>query len=283
MLLSRKSSLAERLRRLALWPRLAIAVTVGFLALFGIFSGFSLRAVQESTDRVLQERLVVTQMASAELDRLLGRAFYELEKATEFASFEPSATSQAEEVHVLAHTFGRVGSFALGVYYLDPQGRVVLSEPPGKLPPDADLSAEDHIKRARETGRRSVSDPFVDTASGRPAVALTIPLVRGGILTSMLSGLIDVGSAEFTAPLQHARDLGHTGHSELVNASGRIIAGTDYGSFLQPGEHLDLYLRKLGTGGVAVENVPYIPWHPVSQGRRDERHIMAFVPLAERL
>lgn len=281
VLRSRKSALAKGLRRLALWPRLAIAVTVGFLVLFGIFSGFSLRAVQESTDRVLQERLVVTQMAAAELDRLLGRAFYELEKATEFATFEPSAASQSEEVHVLAHTFGRIGSFTLGVYYLDPQGRVVLSEPPGKLPPGADLSAEDHIRRVRETGHRSVSNPFVDTASGKPAVALTIPLFRGDTLTSMLSGLIDVGSAEFTAPLTHARDLGHTGHAELMDHRGLAIVATDYGGFLRPGEHLDFYLRMLGTGGAAVENVPYIPWHPVSQGRQDERHIMAFVPLAE--
>lgn len=274
--------LTTRLRRMDLWPRLVLAVTVGFLVLFGIFSWLSLRAVDDSTNRILQERLVVTQMAVAELDRLLARAFYELEKATEFAAFDPNAPSQAEEAHMLAHAYGRLGAFSLGVYYLDAGGRVVLSEPPGKLPPGTDLSVEEHIRRVRETRRRDVSQPFVDPHSGKPAVALTVPVLRtGGTLVAILSGLIDASGHEVTGPLRHARNLGHTGHAELVDRTGRIIASTDEGGFLRPGEHLSFYLRMFTANGVAVDNVPYIPWHPVPEGRRDEHHIMAFAPLTE--
>ena len=78
-------------QRLNLWPRLVIGVTFVFLVLFGIFSLISLRAVSDSTDRILQERLVIAQMAAREIDRLVERGFYELEKATEFASFDPRA------------------------------------------------------------------------------------------------------------------------------------------------------------------------------------------------
>ncbi|MBI2887314.1 MAG: GAF domain-containing protein [Chloroflexi bacterium] len=279
------SRLTGRFQQMALWPRLVLAVTAGFLLLFGIFGWLSLQAVNDSTARVLAERLVITQMAARDLDAFLTRAFYELEKATEFAAFDPRAPSQAEEVHILAHTYGRVGTFALGVYYLAPDGKVVLAEPPSRAQSGKDLAPEEHsrhVRKIQEAGRRGVSDPFVDPYSGKPTVALTVPvLARDGRLVSVLSGLIDVSGAEVAGPLRYARDLGHTGHAELVDHRGLVIAGTDYASFLRPGEHMDFYMRMLSSGSVAVENTRYVPWHPVPEGRQDERHIMAFVSLAE--
>ncbi|MFQ5860219.1 MAG: ATP-binding protein [Dehalococcoidia bacterium] len=251
------------------------------MALFGIFSLLSMRAVNESTDRILQERLVIAQMAAREIDRLVERGFYELEKATEFAAFNPQAPSLAEEYHMLAHAYGRVGALSLGVYFLDVQGSVVLSQPPGRLPQGTNLSTEAHIRQVKETGSRSVSDPFVDPTTGKPAVALTIPIVGpDGTLISMLSGLIDVTSVEVVGPLTHARGLGHTGHAELVDSRGLIITTTDYGGFLKPGEHRDFYLRMFQEGGVGVENVPYIPWHVTAETRQEEHHVMAFAPLS---
>ncbi|MBI4220571.1 MAG: hypothetical protein HY682_10530, partial [Chloroflexi bacterium] len=41
-------------RRLNLWPRFVIAVTLGFLVLFGVFSLLAMRAVHDSTQRVLE-------------------------------------------------------------------------------------------------------------------------------------------------------------------------------------------------------------------------------------
>lgn len=79
-----------------LWPRLVLVVTLGFLLLFGIFSLLSLKAVDDSTSRILQERLVIAQMAAREVDALVERGFFELEKATEFAAFEPQAPSLAD-------------------------------------------------------------------------------------------------------------------------------------------------------------------------------------------
>ncbi|MEE9324820.1 MAG: ATP-binding protein [Dehalococcoidia bacterium] len=266
---------------LNLWPRLVIAVTVGFLILFGIFSLLSLKAVNDSTERILTERLVITQMAAREIDRLLERGFHELEKATEFAAFDPDAPSLTEEAHMLAHAYGRVGTLSLGVYFLDTQGRVVLSEPPGKLPQGADLSGEAHINKVKETGTRSVSDPFVDPTTGKPAVALTIPIFNSdGARIAMLSGLIDLSSEEILGSLRHSRDIGQTGHAELVDSRGLIVASTDFGAFLKPGEHIELYLRMFQTGETGVETVPYVPWHATAEEKQDEHHVMAFVPLS---
>ncbi|MBI4329303.1 MAG: GAF domain-containing protein, partial [Chloroflexi bacterium] len=274
------STALRKWQQLNLWPRLALAVTLGFLVLFGIFSLLSLQAVNDSTHRILQERLVIAQMAAQEIDRLVERGFYELEKATEFAAFDPRSPSLADEYHMLAHAYGRVGTLSLGVYFLDAQGRVVLSEPPGKLPPGTDLSSEANIRDVKETKSRTVSDPFLDSTSGKPAVALTVPILApDGTLLSMLSGLIDVTSGEITGPLMQARDIGHTGHTELVDRRGLIVASTDSGGFLRPGEHLPFYLSMFRTAGAGVENVPYMPWHAAGGTEQYGYHVMAFAPV----
>jgi Tfp pilus assembly protein PilN len=75
---------------LGLWPRMALAVSVGFLALFGAFSVLAERALQESSDRLLEERLVIAQMAAAQIDLFLQQALGELDQAQRFADFDPT-------------------------------------------------------------------------------------------------------------------------------------------------------------------------------------------------
>lgn len=273
--------LTEAWRRLNLWPRLAIAFTLGFVALFGVFSLLAMWAVRDSTERILQERLVIAQMAAREIDGLLERAFYELDKATGFALFDPASPSLNEEYHMLAHAYGRIGALSLGVYFLDAQGKVVLSEPPGKLSKGVDMAGESHVKKALQTGERGVSSPFLDPSSNRPAVALTIPILNAdGSLRSILVGVVDVSSAGVLGPLSHARSLGNTGHAELVDDLGLIVASTDAGGFLKPGEHWSYYMRMLQSRSAGVEKTLYVPWHATPQNGPRQHHVMAFAPLS---
>lgn len=266
--------------RLNLWPRLAIAVTLGFVALFASFSVLALRAIDESTDRILRERLVLTEMAARDIDRVLQRAFFELGKATEFASFDPGSPPFNDEYHLLAHAYGRVGTLSLGVYFLDARGRTVLAEPAGKLPRGTDLSTEPYVRQAIQERRRTLSAPFEDR-SGRPAVALAMPILNTDrSLRAVLVGLLDLSSPEVREPLEQASTLGHTGHAELVDDGGLVLAATRAGGSLKPGEHLDFYLRMLGARAPGIEETPYTPWHPVPREERGEQHVMAFAPLS---
>ncbi|MCZ7567726.1 MAG: histidine kinase [Ardenticatenaceae bacterium] len=255
-----------------LWPRLALVLTGGFLLLFGIFSLLSLQAIDDSTDRILQERLVIAEMAASEIDGLFNRAFYELEKATDFAPFDPHASNFAAETHMLAHAYGRIGTLSLGVAFLDETGHVVLTEPYNLSPHGADWSAEPYIQRALATGQRQVSVPFVDQRTGRPAVAVVVPIWnKAGHVMSLLAGLIDLTSPGIQEPITKAQQLGHTGHALIVNEEGLIVASTAPGYFLVPGEHQDFYRHMLAARRSTVQSVPLNKDH--------QHHIMAFVPL----
>lgn len=256
-----------------LWPRLALVLTGGFLLLFGIFSLLSLHAIDDSTDRILQERRVIADMAAVEIDALLSRAFYELEKATDFAPFDPDAASLAAESHMLAHAYGRIGTLSLGVAFLDRTGHVVLTEPYDLSPRGTDWSEKPHIQRTLTTGRRQISTPFVDPRTGRPAVAVAVPIEdETGEVLSLLTGLIDLTSPEIRAPIEKARQLGHTGHALIVNDEGLIVASTMPEHFLLPGEHQPFYRQMLAAQQSSIESVP-------THGSHSQSHIMAFVPL----
>ncbi len=256
-----------------LWPRLALVLTGGFLLLFGIFSLLSLQAINDSTDRILQERRVIAEMAAVEIDGLLNRAFYELEKATDFASFDPHASNLAAESHMLAHAYGRIGALSLGVAFLDSSGHVVLTEPASLSPKGADWSNKPYIHRVLTSGRRQISVPFVDPRTQRPTVAVAVPIQNEkGQVISLLTGLIDLTSPDIREPVEMAQQLGHTGHALVVNQEGRIVASTMPGHFLIPGEHQAFYRRMLVARQSAVESVP-------TDGAHNQLHIMAFVPL----
>ncbi|MBI1801078.1 MAG: HAMP domain-containing protein, partial [Chloroflexi bacterium] len=262
--------------RLNLWPRLVLVLTAGFVMLFGVFSLVSLRVLDGSTQRILKEREVIAQIAAQRYDELLSQAYYELDKATTFAAFDPAAANLSSENHMLAHAYGRLGSFSLGVVFMDARGLVVLVEPDDGQTRGADYAAFPFVAQVMQTRQRSISNPFRDPRSGKPAIAVTIPIFdEQQRLMSMLSGWIDLNSPVMLSAVEQARKLGETGHAELVDAHGMAIASTEsHVDALMPGEHQQFYLRMLAENRGGVESVVEERGpHP------GEMHVMAFAPL----
>src|SRR3989304_9320006 len=66
--------------RLGLWPRIALAISLGFISLFAALAFLAERALEDSAERILEERLVIAQMAASQIDALLQEAVAELER-----------------------------------------------------------------------------------------------------------------------------------------------------------------------------------------------------------
>jgi signal transduction histidine kinase len=263
--------------RLNLWTRLVLMLTGGFVALFGVFSLVSLRVLSDSTQRILRERQVIAQIAAQRYDELLQQAYDELEKATTFATFDPAQPDLTNEAHMLAHASGPPSTFSLGVIFLDARGRAVLAEPDESRSHDVDYASYPFIAQVMQTGQRDISDPFRDPRSGKPAIAVTIPIFdRTGALLSILSGWIDLTSPTMVSAIAHAPQLGETGHAELVDEHGTVIASTESkAEVLRPGEHLHFFLRLLADRRPGVASVP-MEFGP----QAGTRHVMAFAPLS---
>lgn len=267
----------HRLLNLGLWPRMALAISVGFLALFIAFALLGERVLRDSASRLLEERLVIAQMAAGRIDGVLEQAISELQQARRFADFDPTDSNLVPEVTMIAYTYGRVGLFASGIAFLDARGHVVLSHPPGLYPSGADLSHLSHIAEALTSHEVTVSEPFRDPLKNRPVVAITVPVLDGGRFLGLLSGLIDLNSSAITAPLEQAAALGHTGHAILVDGDGRVLASTLGLPVFSPGEHATFYRRAVSEGRPVVETVPFEL--DLSGEPQGHPHVMAFAPL----
>lgn len=275
--MDRMRILTNIVSHLNLWTRLVLVLTIGFITLFGVFSLVSLRVLDDSTQRILAERQVIAQMAAQRYDELLTQAYYELDKASTLAEFDPSAPDLSNESLVLAETHGQLGSASLGVVFLDARGRVVLAQPDNSRRTGADYMTLPSIAQVIQTGKRNVSGPFLDPASGKPAVAVTIPIFdRDEHLMSMLSSWIDLTSPLMVMAVEQARKLGETGHAEIVDDRGIVIASTEsHAHPLDPGDHSKFYLRMLAAHRAGVENVP-----EENDAYTGEMHVMAFAPLS---
>lgn len=274
------STLMTLLRRVNLWPRLVVAVSIGFLALFAILGLLTLRAVDDSREHILQERLLVAKMAVRQVDNYLERAFSELEGAAAAAPLQAPGPNSVEVSEELARMHEGTDGVWLGLYLLDAQGDLVTAAPATRMQEPFGPPQNLAIRETMATGSKGVSAPYADGVTGRPAAVLMVPITGAeGGSEFVLGGVVDLSHVELLRPLGDATSLGETGHAELVDGKGRVIASTDHIDFLAPGEHLEFYLRMQDEGLESVETVPYEPVHPIQEGYGDDKHIMAFAHL----
>jgi len=258
---------------LGLWPRMALAISLGFLALFATFAILGERALRDSTDRLLKERLVIAQMAAGQLDGLLQQAVSLLEQAHRFADFDPATPELSAETQMLTVLSGWDGAFS-GIIFLDPTDRVVLAHPANLVVP---ARSQPYMVDALQRRDITISAPFRDPLSNRPMVAVSVPVYDHSRLLGRLVGLVDVSRPAIMTPLEQAATLSQTGHAVLVDAQGRVMAATFEASFLSPGEHATFYRQAIAYGQPVVETVPFeLPQPGESAG---PAHVTAFAPL----
>ncbi len=258
--------------RLALWPRLAIGVTLGFGILFAGFSVVGLRAVNESTNRILQQRLAITEMLANDFDGLLRHDFDDLR------AFTPAALSSPAEHELLAEIYQHGdGEFAT-VSLLGPDGRVRVSLGAAAPRVGASLARKPYVARLLAGARQSVSLPYWD-ARHRPVVALATPLGGHGSPRALLVGTLELTGPAVMRRLDAARKLGKTGHAELVGPGGIALASTEFSDELRPGEHAVFYRKMLEASKPGIGDVSHNGTDPSPSDGDNERHVMAFARL----
>ena len=260
-------------RRLTLSPRLAIGVTIGFVVLFLGFSVLGIRAVDASTNRILHERLAITEELAQDFDGLLQHRFSDL------TAFDARPSPPTVEHRLLAEIFHASGGAFTTLVLVDPRGRVVDSLGRGAPRAGVGVAGKRYVARVLARGRQAVSAAFLD-ARGTPVVALVVPIRARGAVRGALFGTLDLTGPDVMERLDAARRLGSTGHAELVGPDGIALASTEPGRALAPGEHLAFYREMLKAAQPGIASVPVTPTHNEPPGLQNVRHAMAFVRLS---
>jgi len=261
-----------------LWPRMAVAISVGFLALFAAFLALGERALQESASRLLDQRLVIAQMAAGQLDTVFQQAISELQRAHQFLPQSADGAIDTGELESLTRAYSELGLFEAGVAFINPNGVVLSDYPPDLHPPQADLSTLPHIRQAIRQQEVALSVPFREPLNGQPVVAVVVPVFHQGQFLGVMSGLLRFDAANILTPLQQATQFDETGHAALVDEHGRVLASTFDLPFLSWGEHVTFYRQAAQGGRPQVETVPFERTGVMNEPE-GHQHVMAYAPL----
>jgi len=262
--------------RLGLWPRMALAISLGFIALFLSLAFLVEQVFQDDANRLREQRLVIAKITAGQIDSFLDQAIFALEQS--ITRIDPeSRPLELSDLARMTEDEGQLTIFSPGLVLLDTEGRSVTSRPAGLYPPGTDLSGLDHIAQSLEQDQFTISDPFQDPFSGRQVFSITVPVRDDGRLVGLLCGFIDLNGDRITTPLQEATAISESEHAVLVDRQGRVVVSTFHLPLHSPGEHASFYRQALAEGEAVVETVPFeldLPGEPLGH-----LHVMAVVPL----
>lgn len=262
----------ERSRSVGLQLRIGLLAILGLSVAFGAFAFLGLRAVEEFSAQIQNERLAVARSIAGELDRSLDHTLHMLALAAARDGVDPADDDPEPERHALhdAYLLAQLPTYRM--LLLDRDGRVLLAEPvnPGLI--GLDLSGQAFVQEGLR-GRSSVSDALPAALLGQPVVALSVPVRDAqGEVAGLLVQAVDL-LAPGLGELLHQAQASETGYAQLVDGQGTVIAATRPETLLREWEH-----RPVAASLLAAKQ-PQVSVYPAA-GSQKGADLLAFAPLS---
>jgi signal transduction histidine kinase len=269
------------LRRLSLQQRISLFVALGLLVGLSFFGLVGLQALEESTQRTLQERLTMARLVASHLDDILKHAIEELESIAGEDEIDVADGDMQPESDVLHDAYSELVIFTNSIFLLDSSGRVLLSEPYDEAVLGYDMSSYRSIALALEEGKSTISGLEEAPLSGAPVTIVSAPVRDAeGRIVAVLGGTIDLVQPNiggFVQPLS----LGKTGYTEIVDQNGIVIFRTEPGrplNVVEKSDHPERFAALINEGKASVRTCHVC--HGAEESPERTRDVLAFAPLS---
>ncbi|MBI5034682.1 MAG: HAMP domain-containing protein [Chloroflexi bacterium] len=206
--------------KVGLGTQMAVIVIIGILALLGLFAYLGTTALNESNERMLQERRVLAQTTARHIDYVLSN----IEDVLTYTAAQPAWRDVHRRDENLADAFQRLNVYGTRVFLLDSAGQMVSAYPPitSEIAFDQYASIQAALK-----GRAFAVSRFLRTLDDFSSSTLATAPLRdaNGQVNGVLVVSIDLTKPKlrtFTQPI----GLGATGYIDLIDLNGTILAST---------------------------------------------------------
>jgi signal transduction histidine kinase len=252
-------------------------VGIGLAFILGAFSVSSLLAVNESTDRALEERRALAETAADTVDYVLTQNLRALDGVGVAQGVDLRDNNLEPEKDVLHRTyFGSI--FEAGIFLTDEHGRVIWAEPQSDAALGRDLAGYPYIAEALSVGKPTVSGLTDGVISGLPVASMVAPLHSpDGAIVGLVGGDIDLAGTVLLDVIGSSAP-GQTGYAQLVDSEGTILASTRPEQVLQKSDHDSRLAAFIAAGKSASGTCHDCDESDGSSDRHTE--VMAFAPLA---
>ncbi|MFQ5996786.1 MAG: GAF domain-containing protein [Dehalococcoidales bacterium] len=266
--------------RLTLAKKTVLFTTLGLLLGVGLFSFLGIRAVNQATDTMLQDRMTTTRLVADYLDEALGRSLSELANTAQMMEIGGTNGDLEAQIEALEKAFSRLAIYIQGIYLLNQSGQIILSMPEAAATEKVNISFYPVINQALQDGKTSISGLVLAPVTKAPVILLTAPTKEGqqgekGVLVAA----IDIAKSSIGGFVQPIR-LGQTGYVEIIDQNGTVVARTEPGPKLAPFEKSDHsgHFAQLIAAGEPTRGLCHTCHEPIQ--RVERRDVLAFVPLS---
>ncbi len=269
------------LSKLTLVKKIALLTALGLVLAVGVFSFIGMRAVNQATEAMLQDRLTTADLVADYLDESLGRALIELRDTAQAIKINEAKENIKPQIENLEDNYREWSIYINAIYLVDDQERIIWSEPDTPELEGEDMSLYPSIGQTIKTGVETISGLVLSLATDTPVVLIISPVKEGGAESKgALVAAIDIAQSSiggFVRPIK----MGHTGYAEIVDQNGIVVARTEPGPALAPFEKSDHSGRfaELIARGEPTRGVCHTCHEPVQKVER--RDVLAFVPLSQ--
>ncbi len=268
------------------WRRLSLAKKVVALAFAGsavAVSSFAVLAIwslNQSTQRTLQERLVLATAAAESVDHYNSTVLEQLSRIGD--SLAPYLARPSDEnglQSVLIKGESNTGFLYDNLVVADASGRIVGVYPGSKPPIGSAVASFGHSEIALTSRLAYVSGMVPSTIDGSPSVVYAVPLFADGQLVGVLAGEMNLQSSAIGGFIS-AIKLGRTGYAQVVDSMGELLASTQPEQVFGKSDHGDRFVELI-EGRKSVMRTCHSCHEPdVAGGLTRRKDVMAFAPLS---
>jgi signal transduction histidine kinase len=260
-----------------LMARVIILVSVGLILMLGGFAYLSLQALRQSTERSLQERMLLAQITASRVDDLLKQKISLVQTVIENTPIDPTLANSDTLTPMLHIVAQQLGDFVQYVAIIDSQGNFIQSEPYVAGLRGANLLDNRYVHMAFKSEQPIVSGYFAPDKV-ESAAAILVPIVLNeqapnGILIAAVD-LKHPSISHLLGPL----GLGKKGYAEIVDEEGFPLASTSEEQSWQNCRYGDRFTTLIRARGTVVGQCH--DCHDAATNQRRQNGIMAFAALS---
>ncbi len=269
------------LTNLALQKRISLFVLAGLVVGLGLFSWVGVQSLNQSTERILDQRLTIARIVANHLDETLTHVLVHLQSAADLNGRLPTKEEFGPVADSLRQILAESDISVRNVILFDRNGKVLQVEPEDTGIIGLDMSQYPEVARALETGLPTISNLVADPLMEVQVVLATAPISNEkGKIIGMLTASIDAEQSSISAFSQTIQ-VGNTGYTEIVDGNGIVITRTRPGSPLEafeksdhPGRFAELISKGEATVGTCHR------CHETKEELERRRDVLAFAPLS---
>jgi len=253
-----------------------LLVTAGLSLMFGGFAFLSLQAVHNSTERILQERLLLAQITASRVDDLLQQKIVVLNTMIEGASIDPNQSTPNRLGPSLRAIHQYLGDFAQYVAVANRKGMVVWTEPAMPDLLSADLSSNRYLASVFTSGKPVVTG-FFAPENISPATAILVPTKKAdGSVNGVVIAAVNLKHPSISHLLEPI-GIGNRGYAEIVDEDGFPLASTSPEQSWQNCRYGDRFATLIKDKGTTVGRCH--DCHSTPSGPQRQNGVMAFAAL----